>query len=104
MKAHTEMEVQIHAFLISPLDRGECSASRPGRLYRDTYRTRGWVSPGRSGHFVRTQNLLPLPGFEPGFLGYRASSLATTLRRHGCGRKETIKEKEIRQSTEQRET
>jgi hypothetical protein len=51
MKAHTETEIQFHAFLISALDRGECSASRSGPFYRGTYQIRGWVPPGRSEPF-----------------------------------------------------
>jgi hypothetical protein len=49
MKAYEGIEVQLHAFLTSALDRGEWSALRPGRFTTrervpDTHWTGGWVS------------------------------------------------------------
>jgi len=40
----TEFKVQLHAFLTSALDAGECSASRPSRFTPGT-RQIGWVEP-----------------------------------------------------------
>jgi hypothetical protein len=54
MKTYWGMEVQLHAFLISALDGGEWSASRPGRFtprerVRGTHWIGGWVS-----HYTHT--------------------------------------------------
>jgi hypothetical protein len=45
MKTYWGVEVQLHAFLISALDGGEWSASRPRERYRGTHWIGGWVGP-----------------------------------------------------------
>jgi hypothetical protein len=50
MKTYTGLDVQIHVFLISVLDEGEWSASRPGRFNigeraLGTHYIGGWLDP-----------------------------------------------------------
>jgi len=61
----TGVEVQLHSFLISALDKGVWSTLRPGRFTPEkspgTHRTVGWVDPRAglevSGHKTHTNKL-----------------------------------------------
>jgi hypothetical protein len=57
-------------FLISATDKGEWSASLPGRFTSgetvlDAYRIGGWVGPSSGLEVEEKRKTLPLPGFEP---------------------------------------
>jgi hypothetical protein len=72
------MDVQIHIFLTSALDRGEWSASRPGRVTPGerapgTHWMGGWVDP-RAGQDDVKRKFLTLPGLELRPLGRPARS------------------------------
>lgn len=71
MKAVGQMDVGLHPFLYAEIDRGECSASRPGRSApKESSRGNIWAQT-LSGHFREEENLLPLSKIEPWFLGDR---------------------------------
>jgi hypothetical protein len=71
MQAVGQMDVGIHAFLCSEMDRGKCSASRPGRSTpKESAHDNVWPQT-LSGHFREEENLLPLSEIEPWFLGDR---------------------------------
>jgi hypothetical protein len=57
-------------FLVSALDRGEWSASRPGSITSAEIAPRahsigGWVGPRFGLDEVEKKTMLPLPGIEP---------------------------------------
>jgi hypothetical protein len=58
-------------FLVTVLDGGELSASRPGHFApreraHGTHWIGGWVGPGAGLDAVEKRKMLPLPGTEPG--------------------------------------
>jgi hypothetical protein len=69
MKAHREVDVQIHVFLTSARVGGERSTSRlsrftPGERVPGTHWREGGVGPRTGLDDVENRKLLPLPGLE----------------------------------------
>ena len=79
-----KVEVQLHSFLALPLDESNWSASCPSCLIPRkappvATEIEGWVG-SRAGLNISEENdLLPLLGFEPRFLGLPDHSLGTVL-------------------------
>lgn len=81
MEAQEGVDIYLHAFISSALDRGERRTSRSGRPSRRyTLNRRLGVSQSRTGTFEEEKNvLLPLSGFELLFLCLPACILVTIL-------------------------
>jgi hypothetical protein len=80
------VEVSIHAFLNSALDRGESSAPRPGRFIpTEVVPSKHWIGGGRGGpqsrsrHGEEEKNSQPLPVLELPIIQPAAQRYTTEL-------------------------
>jgi hypothetical protein len=64
METYGGVNVELHGFLTSAVNGGECSASRTGRCIPGNH----WVGLGAGLDDVERRNMLPLPKIETRFL------------------------------------